>query len=82
MKANHENFHVVLSSNTKGNSVCKCISSSPSEKLLGVTLDSELIFEEHINKTCNIVNKQLKALHYIGSHMSFRQTKNAFKGFH
>ena len=83
MKANPENCHVVLSSNTKGIWFANAsVASSPSEKLLGVILDSELIFEEHINKTCNIVNKKLKVLHYIGSHMSFRQTKNAFKGFH
>ena len=31
------------------------IQSSPSEKLLGITLDSELKFEVHNNKICNIV---------------------------
>ena len=55
---------------TKGNSLCKCIiASSPSEKLLGITLDSELKFEEHINKISNIVKKN-PALHRIWSHMS------------
>ena len=44
--------------------------SSPSEKLLGITLDSELKFEERMNKICNIVNKKLNALLRIGSHMS------------
>ena len=48
---------------------------SPSEKLLGVTLDSELKFEERINKICNIVNKKLNVLHRIGSHISVDKRK-------
>ena len=46
------------------------IASSPSEKLLGISLDSELKFEEYINKICNIVNNKLNVLHRIGSHMT------------
>ena len=41
------------------------IASSLSEKLFGITLDSELKFEEDINKICNIFNKELSALHRI-----------------
>ena len=44
--------------------------SSPSQKLLGTTLDSKLKLEEHINKICNRVNKKLNALHRIGNHMN------------
>ena len=53
---------------------------SLSEKLLGITSDSGLKFEEHINKICNIVNTKLNAPHRIVNQP--RQTKNAFKGFH
>ena len=53
---------------------------SLSEKLLGITFDSGLKFEEHINKICNIVNTKLNAPHRIVNQP--RQTKNAFKGFH
>ena len=67
---------------TKGNSLCKCIiASTPSEKLLGITLDSELKFEEHINKICNIVNKKLNVLHRIGSHMSLEKRKMLLRTF-
>ena len=84
MKANPEKYHVILSSNTQREIrfANASIASSPSEKLLGITLDSELKFEEHINKICNIVNKKLNAIHRIGSYMSLGKTKNAFKGFH
>ena len=37
--------------------------------LLDITFNSELKFEEHINKTCNIVHKKLNPLHCIASHM-------------
>ena len=42
---------------------------------LGLTLESELKFEEHINKTCYIVNKKLNALHHIGNYMSLTNEK-------
>ena len=46
------------------------ITSSQSEKLLGITLDSELKFEEHISKISNTVNKKINVVHCIVSHMS------------
>ena len=83
MKANPEKFHVILSSNTQREIrfANASIASSPSEKLLGITLDSELKFEEHINKICNIVNKKLNALHRIGSHMSLDKRKMLLRAF-
>ena len=53
----------------------------PSEKLLGITLDSELKFEEHSNKICNKVNKKLNALHRIGRHMSLDKHKMLLRAF-
>ena len=44
-------------------------------------MDSELKFEEHINKICNIVNKKLNALHRIGSHMSLDKRKMLLRAF-
>ena len=65
MKANPEKCHVVLSSNTQREIrfANASVTSSLSKKLLGLTLDSKLKFEEHINKTCKTVNKKLNALH-------------------
>ena len=44
-------------------------------------MDSELKFEEQINKICNIVNKKLNALHRLGSHMSLDKRKMILRGF-
>ena len=83
MKANPEKCHVILSSSTQREIrfANASIESSPSEKLLEITLDSELKFEEHINKICNIVNKKLNALHRIGSHMSLDKRKMLLRAF-
>ena len=83
MKANPGKSQVILSSNRQRviHFENTSITSSLSLKLIGITLDSELKFEEHVIKICNIVNKNLNALHGIASHYELRQTKNAFKCF-
>ena len=60
MKTNPEKCHVILGSNTQREIGFANVSvaSSLRKKLLGITLASELKFEEHINKICNIVNKK------------------------
>ena len=52
MKANPEKCHVILSSNTQReiHFANASIASSPSEKLLGISLDSELKFEEEYRR--------------------------------
>ena len=80
MKANPGKCHVILSLR-EIHFVNTSIASSLSEKLLGITLDSKLQFEEHINKICNIVNKKLNALHRIGSHMSLGKRKMLLRAF-
>ena len=83
MKANPGKCHVILSSDTQREIrfVNTSITSSLSEKLLGITLDSELKFEEHINKICNIVNKKLNVLHPNGSHMRLDKRKMLLRAF-
>ena len=76
MKANPEKCHVIWSLNLHGK-----FAWSSSEKLLGITLDSELKLEEHINKICNIVNKKLNTLHRTGSHMSLDNRKMLLRSF-
>ena len=83
MKANPEKCHAILSSNTQREFKIAnaSIASSPSEKLLGITLDSELKFEEQINKICNIIKKKLNILIRIGSHMGLDKQKMLLKAF-
>ena len=77
METNPRKCHIILSSNTQ-RIVCfynATITSSLGEKLLAITLDSELEFEEDINKIFNIVNKKLNVLHLIASHTSLDERK-------
>ena len=83
MKANPGKNHVLLSSNIQRvvpfDNVQ--ITSSLNEKLLGITFDLKLKFEEHISKICNIVNKKFNALHRIANHMSLDKRKMLLTAF-
>ena len=57
------------------------VASSLSENLLVITLDSELKFDEHINKIYNIVNKKLNALHRFAGSMSLGKRKMLLRAF-
>ena len=83
MKANPGKCHAILSSSTQSDICFVNTSLVPSqrEKLPEITFDSELKFEEHINKICSIVNKKLNALHRIRSHMSFEKRKMLLRDF-
>ena len=78
-KANPGKNHVLLSSNIQRvvpfDNVQ--ITSSLSVKLLGITFDSQLKFEERISKISNIVNKTLNTLHCTGDHMGL-DNRNMF----
>ena len=83
MKVNPGKCHVIVGSNAHREIrfANTSIESSVSEKLLGITLNSELKFDKHINKICNTVNKKLNALHPTGSHMSLDKQKMLLRAF-
>ena len=83
MKANPGKCSVILSSNTQRETsfINTSIASSLSEKLLEITVNSEIKFDEHNNKIYNIVNKKLNPLHRIGSHMSLDKRKMHLRAF-
>lgn len=63
IKINPDRFHLLLS-NTKGIEINICnekISNSHSEKLLAVTLDRKLSFEEHVEKLCARASQKVSA---------------------
>ena len=57
------------------------IESSNSEKLLGVTIDSKLSFDDHITNLCSKTSQKLLALSKVASHMSFNKKKILLKTF-
>ena len=83
MKANLEKSRVLESSNIQqvvlfGN---VRIISSLCKKMLGITFDSELKFQEDISKICNIVNKKLDSFHCTANHLSLDKEKMLLKAF-
>ena len=50
-------------------------------KLIGITTNSELNFDEHLNNVCLKVNRKLSAVMRIRKFLHFNQTRMLFKGF-
>ena len=57
------------------------IAASPHERLLGVKVDSELKFENHITEMCHKVSKKINALCRISSFMSLEKRRTLMKAF-
>ena len=57
------------------------IAASSHEKLLGVIIDSELKFENHITEICLKVSKKINALCRISSFMSLEKRRTLMKAF-
>ena len=50
-------------------------------KLLGISIDNELKFDEHLSNVCLKVYKKLSALMIIRKYLDFKKTIILFKGF-
>ena len=57
------------------------IPSSKCETLLGVKIDSELNFEQHILTLCRKANQKVHALNRVANYMSFDKKRNVMKAF-
>ena len=51
------------------------------EKVLGVTIDSQLKFENHIKELCFEVGKKINALCHVSSSMSLEKRRTLMKAF-
>ena len=56
-----------------------CITSSSCEKLLGITINSDLKFDKHISDLCNKVSKKINALCRVTSYMSLEKRRIVMK---
>ena len=78
MKANPDKYHLLIN-NTKESFQIKIgnetVSNSKYEKLLGVKIDHELNFNEHVSSLCKKASQKLNALSRIASSMTFDQRR-------
>ena len=81
MKANASKCHFFLSpyQHTSININGSVIKNSDSEKLLGITIDSNVTFEEHINTLCQKASEKLHALSRISQNLSEHKKWILFK---
>ena len=83
MKANPGKSHILLSNKktekVKINDVV--LTSSVEEKLLGITLDSELKFEKHITDICSKASQKIHVLSRITSCKSLNKRRLLMKTF-
>ena len=83
LKVNPDKCHLLLTSQESlsikvGNDIIK---NKDSQKLLGITINSKLNFDEHVNNICKKTNQKLNALSRIAYYMSFDQRKLILNAF-
>ena len=82
-KANASKCHFLLSPFECRNITIKNtnVKSTKSEILLGVKIDSNLNFTEHVTTLCRKANQKLHALTRISKYMSFEKKRSVMKAF-
>ena len=83
MKSNADKNHLIVTnydnaSITVDNNV---IEGSTSVKLLGVTIDNKLYFDEHVSKVCKKVSTKLHALARVANYMTSDKLRVVMKAF-
>ena len=83
MKSNDDKCHLIVINNNN-TSVClgsEIIESSNSVELLGVTIDNNLKFIEHVSYLCKKGNQKLHALARISKYLCFEKRKLIMRTF-
>ena len=83
LKANPGKCHLLLSSKTPTDVSIgdASIKTSTKETLLGILIDSELSFDQHISSICSKASQKLHALGRIATFMSFNKRRTLMKAF-
>ena len=83
MKANTDKSHLLLSgnSNSTANIDGSVIESEGNQVLLGITIDSNLSFNKHINNLCKKASAKLNALARIAGYVDFAKRRLIMKAF-
>ena len=84
MKAIPDKFHILLSNNDESLSVNVDdyrIFNRGSEKLLGITIDSKLSFDEHVSSLCKKASQKLHALARVAHYLDIPKQRAIMKAF-
>ena len=84
LKANPDKFHLILN-NSDENLMVKIedsqVFNSKSKKLLGITIDNNLTFNEHVSNLCKKASQKLHALARVSGYKNLAQWRTIMKSF-
>ena len=77
MKVNIDKSHLIVSGNVRATAKIdnNYIESEKEQVLLGITIDSNLTFENHINNICKRASQKLNALVRFSPYMNMQRIK-------
>ena len=77
MKVNAGKSHLLLSGNSRATAAIdnSYIELEDEQVLLGITIDSNLTFENHINSICKKASQKLNALARIAPYMNIQKRR-------
>ena len=83
MKVSADKCHILLNSKNPIDGLLEgpCITYDSCEKLLGITVDSDLKFGKHISDLCNKVSKNINALFQVTGYMSLEKHRIVIEMF-
>ena len=84
LKANPDKFHLLLSSHDEHSCVTVDqykIYNNKHEKLMGVVIDTDLNFEEHVSHLCIKASQKLHALARVSNYMNIEKCCKVMKAF-
>ena len=83
MKANSDKSHILLSCSEPSTALIdgSSIESNTKEILLGITIDRDLIFDEHVNNLCKKAFQKLNALVRLAPFMNVDKKRTIMKAF-
>ena len=83
MKVNTGKSHLLLSGNSRATATIdnSYIELEDEQVLLGITIDSNLTFENHINSICKKASQRLNALARIAPYMNAQKRRAIMKSF-
>ena len=83
MKSNSDKSHLLLSYNEPSKLVIdgSSIETNTKEVLLGITIDKDLKFDDHVNSLCKKACQKLNALARLAPYMNVKKRRIILKSF-